>query len=61
MPKRIMVQPLTQSLARCDIRGHAGHCKGTGRGLMLEPSRTATYVKYPYLEYPHRQSDLAGC
>jgi len=27
---------------------------------VLEPSRTATYVKYPYLEYPHRQSALAG-
>jgi hypothetical protein len=24
---------------------------------VLEPSRTATYVKYPYQEYPHRQSD----
>jgi hypothetical protein len=22
------------------------------RGLLLEPSRMATYVKYPYLEYP---------
>ena len=28
---------------------------------LLEPSRTATSVKYPYLEYPHRQSDLADC